>query len=42
MDIYFERVPTDDSTPVTVQIREVELGTPSQKILAYSEVSKGP
>ena len=42
MDIYFERVPQDDSTPVTVQIREVELGTPSQKILAYSEVSKGP
>ena len=42
MDIYFERVPTDDSTPVTVQIREVELGTPSQRILAYSEVSKGP
>jgi len=34
--------PTDDSTPVTVQIREVELGTPSQRILAYSEVSKGP
>ena len=42
MDIYFERVPTDDNTPVTVQIREVELGTPSQRILAYSEVSKGP
>jgi hypothetical protein len=42
MDIYFERVPQDDSTPVTIQIREVELGTPSQKILAYSEVSKGP
>ena len=42
MDIYFERVPQDDSTPVTVQIREVELGTPSAKILAYSEVSKAP
>ena len=42
VDIYFERVPTDDSTPVTVQIREVELGTPSQKILAYSEVDKTP
>ena len=33
VDIYFQRVPTDESTPVTVQIREVELGTPSQKIL---------
>ena len=42
MDIYFERVPQENSVPVTVQIREVELGTPSQKILAYSEVSKGP
>ena len=42
MDIFFERVPQDNSVPVTVQIREVELGTPSQKILAYSEVSKGP
>ena len=42
MDIYFQSVPQDDSTPVTVQIREVELGTPSQKILAYSEVSKDP
>ena len=42
MDIYFQKVPQDESTPVTVQIREVELGTPSQKILAYSEVSKGP
>ena len=42
VDIYFQRVPTDESTPVTVQIREVELGTPSQKILAYSEVDKAP
>ena len=42
MDIYFQAVPQNDSTPVTVQIREVELGTPSAKILAYSEVSKGP
>ena len=42
VDIYFQRVPTDESTPVTVQIREVELGTPSQKILAYSEVDKTP
>lgn len=42
MDIYFERVPQNDSTPVTVQIREVELGTPSSKILAYSEVDMDP
>ena len=42
VDIYFQRVPTDESTPVTVQIREVELGTPTQKILAYSEVDKSP
>ena len=42
VDIYFQKVPTDDSTPVTVQIREVELGTPSQRILAYSEVDKTP
>ena len=33
VDIFFQRVPTDESTPVTVQIREVELGTPSQRIL---------
>ena len=42
VDIFFQRVPTDESTPVTVQIREVELGTPSQRILAYSEVDKSP
>ena len=42
VDLYFQKVPTDESTPVTVQIREVELGTPSQKILAYSEVDKAP
>ena len=42
MDIYFERVPQDDSTPVTVQIREVELGTPSSRILPYSEVDMDP
>ena len=43
VDIYFQRVPTDESTPVTVQIREVELGTPSEEDLkAYSEVDKSP
>ncbi len=43
MDIFFERVPdNDEAGPVTVQIREVELGQPSSKILAYSEVSKDP
>ena len=42
VDIFFQRVPTDESTPVTVQIREVELGTPSQRIKAYSEVDKSP
>ena len=40
VDIFFQRVPTDESTPVTVQIREVELGTPSQRILYTQRLIK--
>lgn len=40
VDIYFRT--KDESLPVTVQIREVELGTPSQKILPFSEVELTP
>lgn len=42
LDLYFQEKPTEFSEPVTVQIREVELGTPSQRILPFSEVSKDP
>jgi hypothetical protein len=40
IDLYFRT--KDNSLPVTVQIREVELGTPSQKILPFSEVELSP
>jgi hypothetical protein len=40
VDIYFRT--KDESLPVTVQIREIELGIPSQKILAFSEVELTP
>ena len=42
LDLYFQEKPTEFSEPVTVQIREVELGTPSQKIIPFSEVQKTP
>ena len=42
IDLYFQEKPLDFDVPVTVQIREVELGTPSQRILAFSEVSLNP
>ena len=42
VDLYFQEKPLDFDVPVTVQIREVELGTPSQRILAFSEVSMNP
>ena len=42
VDLYFQEKPIDFDVPVTVQIREVELGTPSQRILAFSEVSINP
>ena len=35
VDVYFFQ--TDETSTVTFQIREVELGTPTQKVLAYSE-----
>ena len=40
VDLYFRT--KDKTLPVTVQIREVELGTPSQKILPFSEVELTP
>ena len=40
VDLYFRT--KDETLPVTVQIREVELGTPSQKILPFSEVELTP
>ncbi len=40
VDLYFRT--KDDILPVTVQIREVELGVPNQKILPFSEVELTP
>jgi len=40
-DVFFESVPTDN-IPVAFDIREMELGVPSKKILAYSRVVKNP
>lgn len=42
IELYFNEKPDDDGGPVTVSIREVELGIPSQKELAYSRVEKKP
>ena len=42
IDLYFQEKPLDFDVPVTVQIREVELGTPSQRILPFSEVNMDP
>ena len=42
VELYFNAKPDDDGGPVTVSIREVELGTPSQKEIAYSRVEKEP
>ena len=40
LDVYFSS--KDDTLPVTIQLREVELGTPTQRILGYSEVDVEP
>ena len=40
LDLYFSS--KDDTQPVTVQLREVDLGTPTLKVLAYSEVDINP
>ena len=42
LDLYFQEKPTEFDTPVTIEIREVELGTPSQKVLPFSTVEKTP
>ena len=42
VDLYFQEKPLDFDVPVTVQIREVELGTPNQRILPFSEVVINP
>ena len=41
LDLYFHKK-DETGVPVVVQIREVELGQPSSKILAYSEVEMTP
>ena len=40
IDIYFNQ--KDDNVPVTLQVREVDLGTPTLTILPYSEVNVDP
>ena len=42
IDLHFQEKPLDFDVPVTVQIREVELGTPNQRILPFSEVNMDP
>jgi len=40
IDVFFHL--KDDNIPVYCQLREVELGTPTQKVLAYSEITLEP
>lgn len=40
VDLFFRT--KDESLPITIQIREVELGVPNQKILPFSEVEVYP
>tara|TARA_Y100001935_G_scaffold247024_1_gene242352 strand:- start:10921 stop:18507 length:7587 start_codon:yes stop_codon:yes gene_type:complete len=40
VDLFFQS--KDDQLPVTIDIRETTLGTPNQKILAFSEVTLDP
>ena len=42
LDLYFSEKPTEFDVPVTVQIREVELGVPNQIILPFSNVTLDP
>ena len=42
LEIFFQEKPVEFDEPVTIQLREVELGTPSQRILPFSEVQKSP
>ena len=42
VDVFFQEKPEISLTPVTCQIRTVELGTPTTTILAYSEVDIDP
>ena len=42
LELYFQEKPTEFSEPVDIEIREVELGTPSQKVIPFSQVSKDP
>ena len=39
VDVFFQEKPLEFDVPVTLQIREVELGVPNQRILPFSEVS---
>ena len=38
VDVFFQEKPLEFDVPVTLQIREVELGVPNQRILPFSEV----
>ena len=42
IDIFFQGKPADGAPPCVLSIREVELGTPTQKILPFSEVDISP
>ena len=42
VDVFFQEKPLEFDVPVTLQIREVELGVPNQRILPFSEVSLAP
>ena len=43
VEVYFQAKPADNNAlPVTVQLREMELGIPSSRILEYSEVELRP
>ena len=42
IDIYFQERPLEFDVPVTLQIREVELGIPNQRVLPFSEVQLSP
>ena len=42
IDIFFQEKPLEFDVPVTLQIREVELGIPNQRILPFSEVEMAP
>ena len=42
IDVFFQSKPTTARTPVICQLREMELGTPTTRILPYSNVEVDP